>query len=198
MIRSELAPAFVSAFALACASCSAPATCDVEQFASGAPALETEGQSGSVRFSAVNESLTLRFRATLGNLPELWPNDSMVIAGLPFELSFRYEREPFGADGRTEMPRLSVAVAEPGGGGFIVQTMSYPGPTPLRLGPSLFQDCAFGSRQCETRLSVTIQRLDGAPFPPIDVSWRASAQAQIHVCKALATDPELTLELAEQ
>ena len=205
MIRSELAPAFVSAFALAwasafalaCASCSAPATCDVEQFASGAPALETEGQSGSVRFSAVNESLTLRFRATLGNLPELWPNDSMVIAGLPFELSFRYEREPFGADGRTEMPRLSVAVAEPGGGGggFIVQTMSYPGPTPLRLGPSLFQDCAFGSQTCQTVFPVRIERSAGAPFPPVRVSWRASVNARINVCSALASHTRATLEV---
>ena len=201
----ELASAFAtasalacaSAFALACVSCSAPASCDVEQFASGVPALETEEQSGSVRFTTAKESLTLRFRASLSDLPELWPNDSMVISELPFELSFRYEREPFGADGETEMPRLSVAVPERAGEGFTAQTTSYPGPTPLRLAPSLFKDCAFGSRHCQTSLTVIIQRMDGAPFPPIAVNWRASARAQVNACKALGTDPELTLELAE-
>ena len=196
-LASALAPARALTMALACASCSAPATCDMEQFPRDEQSLETEERSGSLRLSEAHEAQTLNFRATLGELPELWPNDDMVRGSLPFELGLRYESEPFGGDGRTEMPRLSVLIAKLGAGTpSWPATSNYPG-SALQFGSRLFEDCAFGSTHCEAAFSVTIQRLDGAPYPPINVSWRTSAEAQVSVCHALATDARLTLELAE-
>jgi hypothetical protein len=196
-IACELASALALALALGCGSCSAPARCDAQQTASEAPLVESEKRTASLLLSGANESQTLHFRARLSDLPELWSGDQIVQGGaLPFELNLRYESEPFAGDGHTEMPRLMVTFTGPAfNGSAAPATSKYPGPEPSRYSPSLFDDCAFGSRQCETALAVQIKRLEGAPFPPVRVDWHANASAQIVVCSELATGTRLSLEV---
>ena len=196
-IAPALALTIASASMLACASCSAPATCDAQANSYEAQLVESEEQSGSLLLSEASVSQTLRFRATLRDLPELWSSfDTVQNSALPLDLSVLYESEPFGGDGHTEMPRLSVTLSEPAFGNSTASTTSnYPGPTPVRFTPGLFGDCAFGSRTCQTTISVHINRLDGAPFPPVRVNFRATVSAHINVCSVLSTNTRATLEV---
>ncbi|HYQ26858.1 MAG TPA: hypothetical protein VER04_06555 [Polyangiaceae bacterium] len=190
-----LAPLPALTFGLACVSCSAPATCDAQALTQ--VAVESEVLSGSFLLSEASKSQTLRFRASLLDVPELWTSfEAVEYSTLPLELGVLYEREPFGGDGHTEMPPLLVSFGEPAAGGSGLQgTGSYPGPMPDHFSAGLFQDCAFGSQTCQTVFPVRIERSAGAPFPPVRVSWRASVNARINVCSALASHTRATLEV---
>src|SRR6188768_3459620 len=195
MRRSELALSCAIAWALSCAACSAPATCDAQPYGADERRLVSDERADELLLSEANESQTLHFRATLSGLPELWPSEGGVQGGaLSLRLGMSYENEPFGGDGHTEMPQLAVTVSEPAGSASSpTSTPKYPGPLPSSVTAALFADCAFGARQCETLRDIRIRRIDGAPFPPVRVSWRATADATIGVCRALSPAPELTL-----
>ncbi len=188
--------AFALTLALASAACSPSATCDTQQTYES-PLLESEPLSGSFSLSAANEAQTLRFSATLSGLPELWSNsDRAVIGDLRLSLELRYDREPLGFDGRTEMPRLFVTDdAHAPSAGIEPNTSKFPGPAPLVFGSALFVDCQRGARQCESRVALRVQRLDGAPFPPLTVTWSAGGSAQLAACRALTRESQLTLEV---
>jgi hypothetical protein len=115
---------------------------------------------------------------------------------LSLELGLRYENEPFGGDGRTEMPRLALTFSDDAGGSSTAPaTSNYPGPTPSNFLPGLFEACVLGARHCETTLDVRIQRLDGAPFPPLRVSFGATAKARLSACSVLTRETRATLEV---
>jgi len=189
MIRTDLGPVCALACALICTACGTPATCDTRQNAYDAPLIETDEQTGSILLSEQNDSKTLNFKATLNDLPEQWSGEGLLqIGGLQLDLSLRFESEPSGGDGRTEMPRLALTFEEPAASdSSTVTTSNYPGPTPFLYSPSLFEDCRSGAQQCESTRPVRIERLDGAPFPPVRVSFRASANARIPSCDKTST-----------
>lgn len=185
MTRSDLTPVFVLACSLICTACGTPAMCDPRQYAYDAPLIETEERTGSILLSGQNDSQTVNFRATLSDLPEQWSSEGLAqIGGLQLDLSLRYESEPIGGDGHTEMPRLALTFKEPAAvDSSTVTTSNYPGPTPFLYSPSLFEACMSGADQCESTRPVRIERLDGAPFPPVRVSFRATANARIPSCE---------------
>jgi hypothetical protein len=201
MTRTDFTPVFALVFTLAGTACSAAATCDARQNAYDAPLIETEARTGSILLSEQNDSQTVNFRATLSDLPEQWSSDGLVqIGGLQLDLSLRYESEPIGGDGHTEMPRLALTFKEPAAiDSSTVTTSNYPGPTPFLYSPSLFEDCTPGARQCESTRPVRIERLDGAPFPPVRVSFRATANARIPTCeKTSSARATLDVEIEAQ
>ena len=194
----ELAPlvARSALSALICAACSPSATCDAQQSAYDSPAIESDARSGTLHLGEANENQSLHFRATLSDLPELRSGDGLVAGGLPLELSLRYEHEPFGGDGRTEMPRLSVSfIGRDPIEATSTPTSRYPGPQPFTFSPSLFEDCAIGARECETALTINVERLDGAPYPPVTVSWLAAVSARVPTCSVLTRDTRAALEI---
>jgi len=151
--------------------------------------------------SKANEQQTLHFRATLSGLaegassagPSAW-QAKLIEASMPLELSLQYESEPFGQDGHTEMPRLTLSSTKQGFEPLKAPpTDGYPA-VPIQFGSELFQDCARGSSRCETALDALIERLDGAPFPPVSVTWRATAHAQLGVCTTLNNQARVELE----
>lgn len=192
MRRALLAPLF----ALIGTACGPSATCDAGQNAYQSPLIESEERTGSILLSAKNDSQTVDFTATLSDLPEKWSSAGLLqIGALQLDLSLGYESAPIGGDGHTEMPRLALTFKEPAAAdSSTITTSNYPGPTPLLYSPSLFEDCVSGSRQCDSTRPVRIERLDGAPFPPVRVSWRASANARIPTCEP-SSSADATLDL---
>jgi len=189
MTRAALALVLAVAFALACAACGPSTTCDARN-AYDSPLLETQQRTGSTLLSEKHETQTLNFRATLSDLPEQWSKDGLVQMGaLRLDLGLRYETEPIGGDGHTEMPRLALTFVEPtAADSSTITTSNYPGPTPLFYSPSLFDDCPSGAQDCESTRPVRAERLDGAPFPPVLVTWRASATVRVPSCEPTSSN----------
>jgi hypothetical protein len=184
---------------------------------SSAEPLSSETLEQSVRLSDAGEFTTAAFLATLSGLPELWPSQSPVRgSGGNVKLTLSYESEPRGSDGLTEMPRVEVSVAFGSDAPrAILQTAAYPN-TEAGGGFSLFTPCSstvdsagldqratnssgaccpYGARECEAPFTISLRRLDGAPFPPLVVEWGLSVSAQVDSCPG-AGDPELSFERA--
>src|SRR5690606_38212368 len=119
-------------------------------------------------------------------------------------LTLAYESEPHGSDGRTEMPRVEVTfvpgaphTSEP------MQTPRFPNAQGSAFSSPFFETCSgevagncclYGAPECSLSLRVTLTRLDGAPFPPLVVEWRANAQANVSTCPLGGDTPVLTFE----
>jgi hypothetical protein len=102
-----------------------------------------------------------------------------------------------GGDGNTQMPRVRVSLDQQQSTVTSSFTSGIEG-TDTRV----FDDCnlldaayccAFGSEECHARIQVTIQRLDGAPFPPVQVKWSAGATATTDSCPKDLSAPTLTV-----
>jgi len=199
MMRRTLASAAALSMVLACASCSAPAKCNAQPDASQPRLVESDERADSLLLTDANESQVLLFRATLSGLPVLWPNEEAVQGAARLGLELRYESEPLGGDGHTEMPRLVLALGTRGTPTPTTPTQlttsKYPGPEPILLSAPVFEDCALGSSQCQTSFGVFIQRVDGVPFPPLRVSTRVTADANLNTCSALSNEARVTLEV---
>lgn len=205
MKRRERALACAVCWALSCLSCSSPATCNSGDYNANEPSrtnargLTSNAQTDSLLLSEANQSIPLRFRATLSGLPELWPSYGGVQGGM-LTLSFgsRYESEPLGGDGHTEMPQLVVTLSERAQKlDSTLQTRTYPGPGLDATSAVLFQDCALGARQCETTIDANFRRIEGAPFPPVRVSYRATAAVNTDFCTVFSSEQLFTLEVEE-
>jgi len=177
--------------------------------------LSSEPYEDSVLLSDAGEFTTTAFLATLSGLPELWPSESVVQgSGASLRLALAYESEPRGSDGLTEMPRVEVSVAFGSDAPrAVLQTVTYPraetsGGFPLFTPCSSTVDstwldhratnssgacCPYGARECEAPFTVSLRRVDGAPFPPLVVEWGLSVSAQVDRCPG-ASDPELSFE----
>ena len=55
--------------------------------------------------------------------------------------------------------------------------------------------CEFGAASCTIRDRVTVERLDGAPFPPLEVRWELALSASINDCPFGGAKPELELSV---
>jgi hypothetical protein len=163
--------------------------------------VEAEESSGTATLSAAGDSVAQRFRVSIRGLPELWGNSSPITEALVMtNLVERYAEGDPGGDGATQMPRLMVAFgAEPPS---ISQATPpyFPGPMPEVLGGQLvdcYADagnpcCQYGSTGCEFVSTLFVTRTEGEPFPPVTVSWTASASLRVAQCP-VASSPELEL-----
>jgi hypothetical protein len=141
-------------------------------------------------------------------LPELWQAESAILDGaLSLKLELAYEDEPIGGDGHTEMPRVRATFAiNPSEYEDWAQTDPFPQNPAGLFGVSLFETCLFegdpfcceyGSRECELPVEIELERLDGAPFPPLVVDAAVRATASVSTCPIGEGTPTLTLAREE-
>jgi hypothetical protein len=195
-------PWLTSAWPIACAAfvstaCSAPTTCRTDAWSEGAASVASQRLSGSALLSNTGEAESFDLDVSLTDLPALWPSRSAIKnADVGVSIALAYTKPPLGGDGLTEMPRLQVRIGRETG----ITTSTFSNGSE-RTGRQLFEDCAtgdeyccaFGSEQCQARLHFTVERLDGAPFPPVQVTWTAGADATIDSCPKDFSSPTLSL-----
>lgn len=179
------------AFALCCLS--AATACD-GKVCSGDEQDDTRleaVQKGAVRLTDAGETRTIRLRATLSGLPELWSDWTLPGASVDLGIYLRYEAAPFGGDGRTEMPSFTIELTPVERNGFAtIRTPSLPR-NPFATRHGLFEPCEpeehgyccpFGEPECELPVTIRVERTEGAPFPPVVVDWYASIAARVNSC----------------
>jgi hypothetical protein len=194
-------PGLAATLALVAAGCSAP-VCR-EQLA---PALLSEQLEDSLRATSAGEEQEWRLRATLRDLPALWPAGGAIQDGrLSVSVSLAYQSDPVGGDGATEMPNVRVTFdGHAPVDGQTDQTSTFPGPTASLFTQTLFQTCNadgqercchFGETQCSLPVTLRLERLQGAPFPPIVVAFSAQASATVSSCPIPGPSSKLSLEV---
>jgi hypothetical protein len=199
------APASATAYALLALGCVDAELCRQDSESIG-QALGVEDRRASTRLGLGGQLEGTRFRASLSGLPELWPGESTTSGNLGISFTLAYEGEPRGSDGRTEMPRVLVAI-DPARRHHqaSAETRSYANAEATNLGIPFFEVCSddpeqvnccpFGVRECTLPFRVTLERLDGEPFPPVVVDWSMSLSARVSSCDwGDRPEPALTLE----
>jgi hypothetical protein len=173
--------------------CSAPTACKDERWADvpnvkAAPLDDSATLDDSQRPDL--HALTLK----VSNLPELWQGSrNLFVSYVTLDISTEYTGDIKGNDGKTQMPRVQATLSLDGSDQHVVaQTLSFADGTVGSTQLHLFEGCAeqgtdpgccpWGSRECTVPLSLSIARLDGAPFPPVSVAWSAQAEANATSC----------------
>lgn len=193
--------------ALGLLGCSAPAACIDERW-TAPPNLESEPLSGSVTLEPTSGPARRSFDLLLSNLPTLWQgSDNVFGGGITLAISTEYESDPKGNDGKTQMPRVSATLAVDGTelsesaetGQFAageVEAQELPlffdGCDHEGNGPGC---CPYGASECSLPFSLTLQRLDAAPFPTVVVNWQTQANANATSCP-LSKDVQVQISLS--
>jgi len=189
------------AVTLATAGCSAPQNCASDGYLDSAQTITSDSLSGTTTLVRAGDTASIDLDAALGGLPKLWPADSAIVAcWLKLELTLGYESAPYGGDGQTEMPAVRID--------FDTASGDYTTPAFPRMleatASALFTPCdrgttghccPFGARQCEEPVHVVLTRVDGAPFPPVKVTWSAQATATLQQCPSTNGPEPATLSL---
>ena len=188
----------VGCAALVSSACSAPTACGADASTLHPTGVKSSPLSGSVLLSNAGESAIFGLDVTLAGLPTLWPAYSAIKdAGVGVSVKLAYTTPPLGGDGNTQMPRLRVRLDQQPGTTTSSFTSGFEG-----TNSTVFENCgllgaehccAFGSKECQAHLQVTIQRLDGAPFPPVQATWTAGAGATISSCPEDLDTPTFTV-----
>lgn len=165
----------------------------------------TRGPStGSAALDAAGSRSSARFRATLSGLPVLWQSTSALLWST-LELRLRQSYAEREAAGRVEMPRVSVAILAARGLALRepLETSLYPPAEGSVFTASLFDPCGFGggadcceygASECSIEWTVAFERLDGEPYPPMELSWELDIAAAVSNCPLEDTVPELGFE----
>lgn len=179
--------------------CSAPVACEQDGVVEDSVRLSSEPFSGSTVLEDTGSVELLDFRAELEGLPELW-SDLVIVGSTSVSLRLAYQNEPTGSDGKTEMPRVRVSIQPNEMGAVPEETPSFPTAEGSSFSAQLFaicesgretECCPYGAQACSLPVTVSMERLDGAPFPPIVVSWQVAARAVVATCP-LGGDPQLS------
>lgn len=188
MNAPSTAGAMVALLALGCID--TPDPCESSYSSSE---VTSQSLSESDVLSAAGDALEIPFRITLNGLPETWKEWPILSAELGVQVTERYTTGEPGGDGLTEMPRI-VSL-------FDDQTpevprsspyTSFPGPNPQAQGAPIFSSCEFdpdgaccnwNTTSCSVAGTLFVMRIDGAPFPPVDVSIETSAHARLKLCQ---------------
>lgn len=183
--------------------CVAPEVCDDESL--GGESFTSETLDGEQTFAEIGEEGSVRFRATLRGLPELWPAEHAVQGshlGVLIQLDYL---DGSGAGGATQMPRFNVRLesASAAMSDYGQDTPAFPPIGGVFLSVPLFRECyekddlnccEYGSTECALDAWLSYRRLDGDPFPPVVLRWEATAHATVETCP-LSKTPEITLEV---
>lgn len=196
---------FLLLTAVFAAGCNARYACEDGDDGVGGFVADSGSVGDSFLAAAVGDDRTWRLRATLTDLPELWsPNSAILDSALRVGVSLVYETPPLGGDGRTEMPRVQVSFPDLRDEGTnvvgITAKLHGPGPQTFEVRPfipcsaSVQTDCCpYGSRECAVDVTLNLERVDGTPFPPVNVSFSAEASAQTSACPLEREQPSLSL-----
>jgi len=183
------------------AGCSAPPACHRDDVA-----FRAEAPPESAVLTARGQSLLRAFEATVDGLPELWSEDGAIPnAAVLVELSVRYEDSSPFAGTNTEMPRVQLTLSpRDDGQAETTTTPNFPF-TPTQsttLGARAFPDCfgqqqaaccPFGARSCATAVAMKLERLDGPPFPAVQLDWKVSLTATVDRCPLSDGTPTVRL-----
>jgi hypothetical protein len=190
--------------ALSANGCVAPEVCGERL---GAEQFSSSTLAGEQDFAAANEEGSVRFRATLRGLSDLWPAEHPVrgaSVGVLIRLAYVDAIETGGA--ATQMPRFAVSLVHPADeSGYDFDTPSFPPSTGIGYSIGVFNECyadgdlnccEYGSPECSVAVELRYRRLDGEPFPPVSFRWEATANAAVDPCP-LSAQPEVLLEVEE-
>jgi hypothetical protein len=199
--RGRLAMLVVPTAAMFGSACSAREACNedyIGETLTGAPF------SRSTTLDGAGAGSSARFRATLTGLPELWQSTSALVwSSMQLRLHQSYaDRE---ADGRVEMPRVSVAMMAASGPASSepLETSLYPPADGSVFTASVFGTCSFdsstncceyGASECSTEWTVALERIDGEPYPPMELTWELEVSVAVSNCPLEGTLPELGFE----
>jgi hypothetical protein len=204
--RGALAAPLAIATLFIGAGCSARSACEEASDGNGGLMLQSDSVSSSARAASTSDGTSFILRATVNGLPKLWQANSAILrASLDVELSLAYEEGAPGFDGRTQMPAIDVQLEGGTPNSFQpTRTSEFPGPNPSRFGTALFEPCysndqlgccAYGASRCSVPITLRLQRLEGEPFPPVVVSFRARLDAAVSTCPLKDSEPALSLAL---
>lgn len=190
---------------LAMLGCSAPEAC----VGVASKWLEASTSEASFELAAGEPPKSFELEATVSNLPELWHDHTNLLdSEVSFDFTYEYVGEPKGSDGKTEMPRVVTNLSVAGKPSRFEDqtTSSFPG-AGWSFGGSaaLFQTdghrrdlpgfCEYGVETCTLPVVVRFERLDGEPFPPLSITWKAEANVKVTPCPLeKEVRAELTLE----
>jgi hypothetical protein len=194
----------LAALFMGCFACSGNPAC--EGFGNAKP-LSSQLPPESFVLSDAGDNARISVRAELSGLPELWQSESAIADGaLSLRLGLGYEGDPVGGDGRTEMPRVRATFGlDPLKDPHWAQTEPFTSSPAGPFGLSIFETCLnqgdrycceYGARECSLLIEVELERLDGAPLPPLAVEASIEATASVSSCP-LGGAPTLTLEREE-
>jgi hypothetical protein len=171
--------------------CDVPAACETDSTGT-APSVSAKPLVTTTTLEHSGEILSMRVRATLSNLPELWQDSGNIVGGhLTVTLALAYQSSPVGGDGKTQMPRLSgrLSLANVDDGVDIDTSEFQAGSASAKVdafrvcqGGDQLGCCKFGQRSCSLPLVFSIQRRDGDPFPPVDATITIGAEAEVTRC----------------
>jgi len=197
--------ALVPALALTVFGCGPAEHC--EGVAWSAATTPTDTASGVL--TGGGEAIAIPYVVTVGGLPivdgkrQLDGSRNLVERSVMLDTSVAYayaEGRP-GADGKTQMPRVVVAVTD--GDRPVIpadDTPYFPYGIPEQQSFALF-DCSSAPQSaccsrdvtgCTLSKTLFVIRGTGEPFPPIDVSIGATARASVGNCASEAPSVELT------
>jgi hypothetical protein len=180
-----------------------PQVCDDDDRTADSP-LRSVAQ-GSARVSGAGEDLTLRFLATLSGLPELWSAETIREGSIELRVDLSYETAPVGGDGTTEMPSFDIDFDPPDQHSYWPRSTGPMPRNPFATRRQLFETCLveddayccrFGDRECTLPVTIRIERVQGAPFPPVVVDWQANVSTRVNSCPE-PNRAELTFEQEE-
>jgi len=204
MKPAPLAKLLGACLAIAHSGCSGEKVC-MDQWSDNS--LGTDTIQGSLVLGADSPPDTIGFDAIIDSLPELWAPSGAFLAMIDMSLTVAY---PDSADASVptvrQLPRLSIAIGIdserqplmfttapfPVGGGSWGQRLPLLSSCPVGSAPPK-TCCPFGASSCSDHVTLRVERLDGAPFPPVTVEWKASASALVNRCP-LASSPRLGLQ----
>lgn len=144
----------------------------------------------------------------LTHLPELWQGSGNIFGGyVTVNITTEYASAPKGNDGMTQMPRVKAQLSLDGADQNVTaSTSSFPSGSAPSDQLLLFQNCGegdtgpgccpYGSRECTVPLSLSVARLDGAPYPPVNVTWSVQSTANATSCP-LEKEVQIQLALSE-
>jgi hypothetical protein len=183
--------------------CSAPAACTYDGWRER-PNLQ-QSASGTKDFDQTSSAETQALELKLTGLPELWQGSQNVFGStVALRITTEYVGEPKGNDGNTQMPRVTARLSLDGTKRTVTaSTSSFAMGSAESVELRLFENCdeesnepgccAWGSRECVVPLTLSAERLDGAPFPPVRVAWSVEATASATACPLEKEQVQLTL-----
>jgi hypothetical protein len=198
---------------LGCVACDAP-LCREQDSWSGAPirpfdnGVVSEARTGSARLVNTGDELSASFVLRVSELPEVWePRGALLDGRAELRVGLRYEAEPFGGDGKTQMPVVEIGLVLDQETDASRATATPPFPLkpaggtsrvvfPICNASQMTSCCERGSRECAHALRVHIERLDGPVFAPVVADFTLSASARVSDCPPNG-DPVMELEEVE-
>lgn len=176
--------------------CSPDARCTGGEM--GSSVVRSGPVQGSLTLTETSAPVRLQLRAIWAGGPVLFPADfGSYSRQSTVSATVQYSDGLSGSN--VEMPRIRVGygmgTAETSRfstGSFAVSTELFGCPS----GDSVVC-CPSGGPDCSHALTLTFERLDGAPFPAVTLDWTSNASVTVSDCPPGAPNATLTLELLE-